>query len=73
MVFTQRDMQRALNYLNNYKKIGQQLGINVAQPRDIQLKDDRTESYISRIRESVNSDVSYLNTKCFMLTMYNNL
>lgn len=58
LVFTQRDAQRALTYLNNYKKIGPQLGINVAQPRDIGLPDDRTETYIKAIRDAVHKDVS---------------
>ena len=60
LVCTSRDYQRAMTYLHNYKKIGPQLGINVAHPREIQLRDDRTESYINEIRQAVNPDVSAL-------------
>ena len=57
LIFTQRDSQKALGYLNAYKKIAPQLGINISAPRDIGLPDDRTDSFIKAIRDSVNNQV----------------
>ncbi|XP_067935412.1 piwi-like protein Ago3 isoform X2 [Watersipora subatra] len=57
LVFTHRDRQKAMRYFNEYQKIGPQLGINVAMPKDIALADDRVATYINAVRDAVNNRV----------------
>lgn len=60
MVYTSRDRPKAQNYLSSYFKIAPQLGIQVAQPRHMALNDDRIDSYIRAIKESLNETVRHL-------------
>ena len=57
VVFVRRDKGKALDFMNMLKKVTPSMGISVADPVTVELHDDRTESYLRSIRESLHPHV----------------
>eukprot|EP00112_Aurelia_sp_Birch-Aquarium-sp1_P026327 Seg928.2 transcript_id=Seg928.2/GoldUCD/mRNA.D3Y31 product="Piwi-like protein 2" protein_id=Seg928.2/GoldUCD/D3Y31 len=62
VVFTKRDESKALEFCNTMFKCAPQMGIQVAQPTHVQLRDDRTETYLKSIRDHLNPNVQVVVT-----------
>ncbi|XP_077999596.1 piwi-like protein 2 [Glandiceps talaboti] len=57
VVFTKRDLNRAMDYIQMMKKVAPPMGIRVNNPLQLELRDDRTETYLRTIRESLNEQI----------------
>eukprot|EP00794_Sanderia_malayensis_P019493 gene19493-21418_t len=62
VVFTKRDESKALEFYQTFAKVTTQMGFSVAQPNAVQLKDERTETYLQTIRQNLNPNVQIVVT-----------
>lgn len=54
LVFTKRDQSKALDFLHLLKRITNSMGIKVADPKVVELPDDRIDTYLRAIRPEIN-------------------
>ncbi|XP_064633620.1 piwi-like protein 1 [Lineus longissimus] len=54
---TQRDSPKANDFIKMMKQIGPSIGINIRDPHQIHLKDDRVDTYLRSIKENLNNTV----------------
>lgn len=57
IVFVKRDEPKALDFLTMMKKVTPPMGISVMDPVMLVVRDDRTETYLRSIRESLHPQV----------------
>ncbi len=57
VVATRRDANKAQEFLNMMSKVCPQMGIMTQQPVTFELKDDKTQTYLSLIRDKINPQV----------------
>jgi len=62
LLFTQRDQQRAMDFWNQMRREAPNMGIQVREPETVVLPNDRTESYLSNIRDRINPNVQLVVT-----------
>ncbi|XP_074648302.1 piwi-like protein 1 isoform X2 [Tubulanus polymorphus] len=62
IIYYRRDNQRANNFVQMYMKQAPRMGIRVKNPMMIELPDDKTESYIRKMREQINPRVQCIVT-----------
>ncbi|XP_072051349.1 piwi-like protein 1 [Amphiura filiformis] len=54
VIATKRDSSKAQEFLNTMSKVCPQMGIKCEMPMTFELQDDKTQSYISLIRDRIN-------------------
>ena len=57
VVFVRRDQGKALDYVTMMKKVTPAMGISVNDPQMLEVRDDRTETYLRSIRENLHPQV----------------
>ena len=57
VVFVKRDEGKAFDFVTMMKKVTPPMGISVADPVMLVVRDDRTETYLRSIRESLHPQV----------------
>nr|AWH61378.1 putative piwi-1 [Actinia equina] len=57
IVFVKRDQSKALEFISTMKQVTPVMGIGVRDPHMIELRDDRTETYLRSIRENLHPRV----------------
>jgi len=57
VLFTKRDQQKAMDFVQTMKQCCPQMGIQCNDPHTFCLRDDRTESYLRSIRENLNPQI----------------
>lgn len=61
---TARDLRYGNDFIDTMQKVGPQMGIQIAQPSVVELRDDRTESYVRALRESIRPNVQIVVIIC---------
>ncbi|PIK51000.1 putative seali [Apostichopus japonicus] len=54
VIFTKRDQPRASDFINCMKEVCPKMGIHVGQPIICTIQDDRTQTYLTKIRNTIN-------------------
>ncbi|XP_067673438.1 piwi-like protein 1 [Haliotis asinina] len=62
--YTKKDTPRATEYIQMMKRVCPQMGIQIQEPIRRDLKDDRTETFVRNLRESVNPRVQMVVVIC---------
>jgi len=62
VVYTKRDESKSLEFINTLIKVAPPMGIKVSPATNVQLKDDRTETYLKAIRDHLNPTVQIVVT-----------
>lgn len=57
VLFVKRDQSKAIEYVNMTKQVAPVMGIKVHDPQLIEIRDDRTETYLRNIRENLHPRV----------------
>lgn len=57
VLFVKKDQSKAFEYVNMMKQVTPVMGINVQDPQMIEIRDDRTETYLRNIRENLHPRV----------------
>ncbi|KAK3727509.1 hypothetical protein QZH41_018372 [Actinostola sp. cb2023] len=57
VLFVKRDQSKAFEYVSMMKQVTPVMGINVQDPQMIEVRDDRTETYLRNIRENLHPRV----------------
>lgn len=57
VIFTKRDQPRASDFINCMKEVCPKMGIHVGQPIICTIQDDRTQTYLTKIRNTINPQV----------------
>lgn len=57
LVYTERDNPKAKDFSKCLLEVGQKMGIKIQPPKMIGLPNDRTDTYVNRIRDEINSSV----------------
>ncbi|XP_046554739.1 LOW QUALITY PROTEIN: piwi-like protein Ago3 [Haliotis rubra] len=64
VLYTKKDTPRATEYIQMMKRVCPQMGIQIQEPLRRDLKDDRTETFVRNLRESVNPRVQMVVVIC---------
>lgn len=56
-MFVKRDQSKALEFISTMRQVTPVMGIGVRDPHMIELRDDRTETYLRSIRENLHPRV----------------
>ena len=59
LVTTDRDKAKGCEFADTLMDVGRKMGMEIKPPRMISLPNDRTDTYVNRIRESINPQVTY--------------
>jgi len=59
LVTTDRDKPMGCEFADTLMDVGRKMGMEIKPPRMISLPNDRTDTYVNRIRESINSQVIF--------------
>ena len=59
LVVCERDLQRAKDFTTTLIEVSARMGINIKHPRLITLQNDRTDTFVNRIRDEINSEVQF--------------
>ncbi|XP_013382739.1 piwi-like protein 2 [Lingula anatina] len=62
VLFTNRDKNRAMDFVRMVQKEGPNMGINIQNPTTLELRNDRTEAYLATIRSNLNPEVQLVVT-----------
>eukprot|EP00795_Rhopilema_esculentum_P012740 gene12740-3467_t len=62
VIYTKRDEAKAMDFCNTMGKVAPAMGIQVSQPMNVHLKDERTETYLKAIRDNLNPKVQMVVT-----------
>ncbi|KAJ8023000.1 Piwi-like protein 2 [Holothuria leucospilota] len=54
IIYTRRDQQRASDFMNSMKEVCPKMGIRIGQPIMCAIQDDRTQTYLAKIRDAIN-------------------
>nr|AZB49329.1 piwi-like protein [Halisarca dujardinii] len=54
VLFARKDHNRAFEFINMIKKVCGPLGMDIADPQPCELQDDRTETYLTALRQVIN-------------------
>lgn len=57
VVFAKKDQSKALEFISMMRQVTPAMGIGVKDPHMIELRDDRTETYLRSIRENLHPRV----------------
>lgn len=57
VLFVKKDQSKAFEFVNMMKQVTPVMGINVQDPQMIEIRDDRTETYLRNIRENLHPRV----------------
>lgn len=57
LVVCERDLQRAKDFTTTLIEVSARMGINIKHPRLITLQNDRTDTFVNRIRDEINSEL----------------
>lgn len=66
LVYTERDLAKAKDFRDCVAEVSPKMGIKVAPPKMIGLPNDRTDTYVNRIREEINSTVK----RCHLVVLF---
>lgn len=58
VIYTKRDVSKSQDFIKMMIQCCPQMGIQIGEPQRIEIKDDRTESFIKTLRENINPTVS---------------
>ena len=59
LVCTDKDNSKAQDFSKCLIEVAQKMGIKINSPKMISLNNDRTDTYVTRIRDEINPAVSY--------------
>ncbi|XP_072164062.1 piwi-like protein 1 isoform X2 [Diadema setosum] len=54
--YTSRDANRGNDFIGALQRVGGPMGMNVAQPKKVVLKDDRAETYVRSLQDNIADD-----------------
>lgn len=64
IICTQRDRKVAEDFAQCFLRVGQQMGIEVSQPRLFPLGSDRTDAYVKMLRDNIKAPLQLVVTIC---------
>ncbi|XP_024940997.1 piwi-like protein Ago3 isoform X2 [Cephus cinctus] len=64
LIFTGKDSSICKDFLVMLKKVGMNMSLNIADPKIIQLENDRTENYLRELRRNINPNVDIVVAVC---------
>jgi aubergine-like protein len=59
-MFVKRDQSKAFEFVSTMKQVTPVMGIGVSDPQMIEIRDDRTETYLRNIRENLHPRVQMI-------------
>ena len=60
LVYTERNAAQAREFTTTMLEVSKRMGIQIGQPKVAGLSNDRTDTYVNRIRDEINPDVTLL-------------
>jgi hypothetical protein len=57
LVYTERNLNNAQDFSKTLMDVGSKMGIRIQPPKLVGLPNDRTDTYVNRIRDEINSSV----------------
>lgn len=70
LVYTERDFTKAQDFSKCLMEVSQRMGIRIGAPKMVGLPNDRTDTYVNRIRDEINSSVTPTIFECLWLLLY---
>ena len=59
LVTTERDHSKAKGFTDSFLEVSSRMGMRVRPPRLVVLQNDRTDTYVNRIRDEIDSEVVF--------------
>ena len=57
LVYTERDAGKARDFTKTLVEVGSKMGMKIGAPKMVGLPNDRTDTYINRIKDEINASV----------------